>query len=99
MATGVVASRRAGAKNRKVTCGDCFFAVHELCALGLDAPCTTFRPNHPDGLRPPQQMRFVFRQERREKATWAFPSAEERRRYTRRRLLRARPRNCAPGVR
>ena len=27
--------------------------------------------------RPPRQMRFVFRQERRTQAAWAFPSAEE----------------------
>ena len=33
--------------------------------------------DHPDGLRPPQQLRFVFRQERRARTTWAFPTAEE----------------------
>jgi len=48
-----------------------------LCALDLDEPCATFRPDHPDGLRPPSQLRFVFRQERRRQAAWAFPSAEE----------------------
>ena len=48
-----------------------------LCALALNEPCPTFRPDHPDGLRPPQQMRFVFRQERRRQAAWAFPSAQE----------------------
>jgi hypothetical protein len=35
-----------------------------LCALGLKDGCPTFRPAHPDGLRPPQQLSFVFRQER-----------------------------------
>ncbi len=48
-----------------------------LCALELDEPCVTFRPNHPEGLRPPSQMRFVFRQERSTKAAWAFPTAAE----------------------
>jgi len=48
-----------------------------LCALELDEPCVTFRPNHPDGLRPPRQMRFEFRQERSTKAAWAFPTAAE----------------------
>jgi hypothetical protein len=32
-----------------------------LCALGLKEACPTFRPAHPDGLRPPQQLTFVFR--------------------------------------
>jgi hypothetical protein len=47
-----------------------------LCALQLDEPCSTFRP-HEAQLRPPQQMRFVFRQERRTRAAWSFPSAQE----------------------
>ncbi len=64
-------------KARKVTCDDCFFRCNTLCALALDEPCATFRPDHPDGLRPPRQMRFVFRQERRRQAAWAFPTAEE----------------------
>jgi hypothetical protein len=66
-----------GAKTRKVTCEDCFFRRNTLCALSLDEPCATFRPDHPDGLRPPGQLRFVFRQERRKQAAWAFPTAEE----------------------
>ena len=53
------------------------FHRNMLCALELDAACATFRPDHPDGLRPPQQLRFVFRQERRARTTWAFPTAEE----------------------
>jgi hypothetical protein len=48
-----------------------------LCALPEPEPCATFRPDHPDGLRPPQQLRFVFRSERRTRAAWAFPSATE----------------------
>ena len=62
---------------RKPTCDDCFFRAKDLCALACEAPCPTFRPDHPEGLRPPSQLRFVFRQERRRQAAWAFPSAEE----------------------
>jgi hypothetical protein len=63
-------------KQAKVSCEDCFFKQNLLCALACDEPCPTFRPNHPDGLRPPSQMRFVFRQERRRQSAWAFPDAE-----------------------
>jgi hypothetical protein len=64
-------------KQKTVSCEDCFFRQNLLCALDSDAACATFRPNHPDGLRPPKQMRFVFRQERRRQATLAFPNAEQ----------------------
>ena len=67
----------SGKKVAKVSCEECFFKRNMLCALSCDAPCSPFRPYHPDGLRPPQQMRFVFRQERRRQAAWAFPSAQE----------------------
>ena len=68
---GAVLDRRvAGAVAQGVAC-------LLLCALALDEPCPTFRPDHPEGLRPPQQMHFVFRQERRRQAAWAFPSAEK----------------------
>ncbi len=75
MSAAVAAPR--GAKSRKVTCEECFFSRHGLCALDLAEPCATFRPDHPEGLRPPSQLRFVFRQERRRQAAWAFPSAQE----------------------
>jgi hypothetical protein len=65
------------AKTKKVRCEDCFFARNMLCALELDEPCATYRPYSPDGLKPPQQLRFSFRQERRTQAAWAFPSAQE----------------------
>jgi hypothetical protein len=64
-------------KTKKITCEDCYFRRNMLCALRLDEPCTTFRPDSPEGLRPPQQMRFVFRQERRTQTAWAFPTAQE----------------------
>jgi hypothetical protein len=61
----------------KVTCEDCYFHCNLLCALSLREPCTTFRPDHPEGLQPPDQLRFLFRQERRTQAAWAFPTAQE----------------------
>lgn len=64
-------------RSAKVSCEQCFFRCHMLCALALDEPCPTFRPNHPDGLRPPRQLRFEFRSEQRARAGWAFPSAQE----------------------
>ena len=61
----------------KASCESCFFHQNLLCALSGTGPCATYRPNHPDGLRPPSQLRFVFRQERRLQVAWAFPSASE----------------------
>jgi hypothetical protein len=61
---------------KKVSCDECYFRVNLLCALELSEPCATFRPSEAQ-LRPPQQLRFVFRQERRTRAAWAFPSAQE----------------------
>jgi hypothetical protein len=61
---------------RKVSCEECFFKRNMLCALELDEPCATFRP-HEAQLKPPQQLRFVFRQERRSRSAWAFPTAQE----------------------
>ncbi len=63
-------------KQCKVSCDDCFFKQQGLCALQDTTPCPTFRPNHPEGLRPPRQLRFVFRQERRLQSAWAFPDAQ-----------------------
>jgi hypothetical protein len=64
-------------KIAKPTCEGCFFRQNGLCALDDAEPCVAFRPDHPDGLVPPRQMRFSFRHERRTKSTWAFPSAQE----------------------
>ena len=60
----------------KVSCDQCFFRVNLLCALELAEPCATFRPAAAQ-LKPPQQLRFVFRQERSLQVAWAFPSANE----------------------
>jgi hypothetical protein len=67
---------RAPKRAQKVSCEECFFRVNLLCALELSEPCATFRPSEAQ-LQPPQQLRFVFRQERRSRAAWAFPSAQE----------------------
>ena len=69
-------TRPAKRAARKVSCEECFFRVNLLCALDLAEPCATFRPNAAQ-LRPPQQLRLVFRQEQRSRAAWAFPSAQE----------------------
>jgi hypothetical protein len=61
----------------KASCENCFFHQRQLCAIAGDDACPTFRPGHPDGLRPPSQMRFVFRQERRLQVAWAFPTPSE----------------------
>jgi hypothetical protein len=59
---------------RKPRCEDCFFHQNMLCALPVKKPCPTFRPAHPDGLKPPQQLSFVFRQERREPFLFVQPA-------------------------
>ena len=64
-------------KAKKVSCESCYFRCNLLCALSVDEPCVTYRPDSPEGLKPPRQMRFVFRQERRTRAAFAFPSAQD----------------------
>jgi hypothetical protein len=54
---GTVKRRR---KNERC-CADCFFHRHMLCALDLDAPCSTFRPDAGDGLVPPRQPALLLR--------------------------------------
>jgi hypothetical protein len=61
----------------RASCETCFFGANLLCAVAGSGPCATFRPAHPDGLRPPSQLRFVFRQERRQQVAWAFPTPNE----------------------
>jgi hypothetical protein len=68
---------KARAKSKKPSCEECYFRCNMLCALALEEPCATFRPDHPEGLRPPRQLRFHFRQQGRTTAAWAFPNAQE----------------------
>jgi hypothetical protein len=49
------------ARKAAVSCEDCFFRRRGLCALGLDAPCPTFRPDTPEGLVPPRQPSLLMR--------------------------------------
>jgi hypothetical protein len=72
----VPAKSKRAKRTSKVTCEECFFKKNMLCALDLAEPCATFRP-HEAQLKPPQQLRFVFRQERRSRSAWAFPTAQE----------------------
>jgi hypothetical protein len=65
---GAAAAKRgwgnlADGRGRKaaVTCDDCFFRSRGLCALGLDSPCPTFRPDTPEGLVPPRQPALLIR--------------------------------------
>jgi hypothetical protein len=58
-------------KTKPARCEDCYFRQNMLCALNLDAPCTTFRPAE-RGLAPERQLAFVFRTERTT-AAYAFP--------------------------
>ncbi len=39
----------------KPSCDTCFFGCRMLCALELGSPCSTYRPDTPQGLVPPQQ--------------------------------------------
>lgn len=75
--TGARTTAARTAAGTKPSCDDCFFQQNLLCAVQASEPCATFRPGGADGLRPPGQLRFVFRTERRQQVAWAFPSANE----------------------
>jgi len=64
-------------KAKKVSCESCYFKCNLLCALNVDEPCVTYRPDSPEGLRPPRQLRIPFRDESIRRPAFAFPSAEE----------------------
>jgi hypothetical protein len=58
----VAATKSSASRRRKqITCDDCFFRKHMLCALALDEPCSTFRHNTPEGLTPPRQPTLLLR--------------------------------------
>jgi hypothetical protein len=57
--------RKGTAKRRRKngsSCEDCFFHRNMLCALDLDEPCSTFRPDTPHGLVPPRQPALLLRE-------------------------------------
>jgi hypothetical protein len=60
-AIGLGRRRTKKARKGKPSCEDCFFHRHLLCALDLDEPCSTFRPNTSDGLVPPRQPALLPR--------------------------------------
>jgi hypothetical protein len=45
---------------QRLTCGDCYFKKHGLCALALEQPCPTFRADTLT-LQPPHQAQLVAR--------------------------------------
>jgi hypothetical protein len=61
-------------KAKGVTCDQCYFRKHMLCALDLPNPCPTFRDAE-RGLAPERQLAFVFRTERTRSA-YAFPQPQ-----------------------
>jgi hypothetical protein len=68
---------KARSTAKKVSCDSCYFKCNMLCALKVDEPCVTYRPDSPEGLRPPRQMHFTFRDESIRRTAFAFPSAQE----------------------
>ena len=43
------------------SCAQCYFRVHDLCALPRTEVCATFRPASREGLTPPAQAPLVER--------------------------------------
>jgi hypothetical protein len=64
LAEAIGTGRRRARKRRTggPSCEECFFHRQMLCALDLDEPCSTFRPNTSDGLVPPRQPALLMRQ-------------------------------------
>jgi hypothetical protein len=55
------ATTRRGRRKAKPSCASCYFGNRMLCALERDEPCTTFRPDLPEGLVPPTQPALLVR--------------------------------------
>ena len=55
------AAQRSSKRRNGRSCEDCFFHRRMLCALDLDEPCSTFRPDTPQGLVPPRQPALLVR--------------------------------------
>lgn len=54
---------RSRKRRAKPSCATCYFGVRMLCTLELGGPCTTFRPDSPAGLVPPQQPMLLVEAE------------------------------------
>ena len=50
-------------RKQEPSCEGCYFGRRMLCALELDEPCSTFRPDSPEGLVPPTQPMLLVRSE------------------------------------
>lgn len=61
-AIGLQRRERKPGRRGKPTCADCFFHRNLLCALDLEAPCSTFRADSPKGLVPPRQPALLARE-------------------------------------
>ncbi len=48
-------------RTKERSCENCFFHRNMLCALDLVEPCSTFRPDTPQGLVPPRQPALLVR--------------------------------------
>ncbi len=55
------APTRRGRRKTKPSCAECYFGKRMLCALEREEPCTTFRPDLPEGLIPPTQPTLLIR--------------------------------------
>lgn len=58
--TTIQRPRKQRAKAAKPACRSCYFGVRMLCALDLGGPCSTYRPDSPAGLVPPQQPMLLI---------------------------------------
>jgi hypothetical protein len=67
----------ARSKTKKVSCESCYFKCNLLCALSVEEPCVAYRPDSPEGLKPPRQMRLAFRDDSISRPAFAFRSAQE----------------------
>jgi hypothetical protein len=57
-------TRKTGGRRKiKPSCERCYFGRRGLCALELGEPCSTFRPDSPEGLVPPTQPTLLARAE------------------------------------
>ena len=61
-ALGLTRRRKKRGRRGGPTCEDCFFHRNLLCALDIEGPCSTFRPDSPEGLLPPMQPVLLPRQ-------------------------------------
>ena len=61
MQSSPAAAKRPRARRKaKPSCADCYFGTRLLCALERDEPCTTFRPDRPEGLLPLSQPMLLI---------------------------------------